>query len=99
MKAVPDIVAPGLRVVFCGINPGLLSAERGQHFARPGNRFWKALHGSGFTDRLMAPSEQWDLLHYGLGVTNLVSRPSAAAAELTTAELKAGAAELAATAA
>jgi TDG/mug DNA glycosylase family protein len=71
---VPDVVAPGLRVLFCGINPGALSGTLGQHFARPGNRFWKALHGAGFTDRLLAPTEQWTLLDYGLGITNLVAR-------------------------
>jgi double-stranded uracil-DNA glycosylase len=94
MSEVPDIVRPGLRVWFCGINPGLRSAELGQHFARPGNRFWKVLHLSGFTDRLLAPSEQWSLLDFGLGVTNLVARPSAAAAELSRQELEAGAIEL-----
>lgn len=94
MSEVPDIVAPGLKVLFCGINPGLRSAELGQHFARPGNRFWKTLYQAGFTDRLLAPSEQWSLLEYGVGVTNLVTRSSAAAAELTKEELKHGAAEL-----
>jgi TDG/mug DNA glycosylase family protein len=88
---VPDIVAPGLRVLFCGINPGTVSGQLGQHFARPGNRFWKVLHGSGFTDRVLAPSSQWDLLGYGLGVTNLVARTSRAASELTVSELRAGA--------
>lgn len=94
MNEVPDIVRPDLRVLFCGINPGLRSAELGQHFARPGNRFWKALHLSGFTDRLLLPSEQWELLDFGLGITNLVGRPSAAAAELSRREITAGAAEL-----
>ena len=94
MSDVPDIVEPGLRVLFCGINPGLLSAELGQHFARPGNRFWKVLHLSGFTDHQLAPSEQWSLLGFGLGITNLVARSSAAAAELSRQELEAGAAEL-----
>lgn len=91
---VPDIVKPGLSVLFCGINPGTRSGQLGQHFARPGNRFWKALHGAGFTDRLLTPAEQWSLLDYGLGITNIVARTSSAAADLTRAELRAGAAEL-----
>jgi len=82
-------------VLFCGINPGIRSGQLGQHFARPGNRFWKVLHGAGFTDRLLTPSEQWRLLDYGLGVTNLVSRTSRAAADLSHAELRSGAANLA----
>ncbi|MEA2422141.1 MAG: double-stranded uracil-DNA glycosylase, partial [Thermoleophilaceae bacterium] len=85
------MVAPGLDVLFCGINPSLLSAERGHHFARPGNRFWPALHGSGFTDRLLSPSEDGLLPSYGLGITNLVDRPTRAADELSPGELRAGA--------
>jgi double-stranded uracil-DNA glycosylase len=91
---VPDVVRPGLRVIFCGINPGLESGRLAQHFARPGNRFWKALYGSGFTDRVLAPSEQWSLLDYGLGITNIVARPSRAASDITLDELRAGAALL-----
>jgi double-stranded uracil-DNA glycosylase len=91
---VPDVVAPGLRVLFCGINPGTVSGQLGQHFARSGNRFWKVLHGAGFTDRLLAPSEQWSLLDYGIGITNLVDRTSRAASDVTTAEMRAGAAQL-----
>lgn len=91
---VPDILAPGLSVLFCGINPGLKSAELGQHFARPGNRFWKALHLSGFTDRQLAPSEQDLLPSYGIGITNLVHRASAVASELTSDELRRGAVDL-----
>ena len=94
MDELPDIVKPGLSVLFCGINPGLRSAELGQHFARPGNRFWKTLHLSGFTDRLLAPAEQWSLLDYDLGVTNLVARSSAAASDLSRQELEDGATEL-----
>src|SRR3954454_8108507 len=93
-KPLPDIVAPGLKVLFCGINPGLKSAEVGHNFARPGNRFWPALHGAGFTPRLLRPEEDGELPRYGLGITNLVSRPSAAASELSDEELRAGAAEL-----
>lgn len=89
-KTVPDIVAPGLSVLFCGINPGLYSAATGQHFARPGNRFWPALHQSGCTPRLLRPSEQNELLTYGFGVTNIVARATARADELTRDELRAG---------
>ena len=89
-RTVPDVIAPGLSVLFCGINPGLYTAWAGHHFARPGNRFWPALHRSGFTKRLLAPSEEHELLDDGLGVTNLVPRATATAAELTSEELKAG---------
>jgi double-stranded uracil-DNA glycosylase len=88
---LPDIVAPGLSVLFCGINPGLMSARLGQHFARPGNRFWPALHLSGFTPRLLKPSEQLELLSFGLGITNRVARPTAKASELTRQEFVQGA--------
>ncbi|WP_237774530.1 G/U mismatch-specific DNA glycosylase [Actinosynnema sp. ALI-1.44] len=91
MTAVPDIIAPGLSVLFCGINPGLLSAELKQHFARPGNRFWPALHLSGFTPRQLKPSEQFTLLDYGLGITNMVARPTARADELSSREFVQGA--------
>ncbi len=87
---VPDVVGPGLRVLFAGINPGLYSAATGYHFARPGNRFWPALHQSGFTGRLLRPDEQDLLPALGLGITNLVPRASARADELTPAELRAG---------
>ncbi|MFJ6672979.1 G/U mismatch-specific DNA glycosylase [Actinosynnema sp. NPDC091369] len=87
---LPDVLGPGLDVLFCGINPGLLSAAKGQHFARPGNRFWPALHRSGFTPRLLTPAEQDELPRYGLGITNLVDRPTARADELTPEELRAG---------
>lgn len=88
------MIAPDLRVLFCGINPGLMSAWTGQHFARPGNRFWPALHASGFTPRRYAPSEQRDLLALGLGITNVAPRATARADELSTAELVAGGEEL-----
>jgi len=94
-KPVPDVVAPDLDVLFCGINPSLTSAARRHHFARPGNRFWPALHLAGLTPRLLAPDEDQELPRYGLGVTNLVDRPTRTAAELTAAELRAGAAVLA----
>ena len=79
-STIPDVLAPDLRVVFVGINPGLYSAAVGHHFARPGNRFWRALHGSGFTDRLLDAAEDGELPRYGLGVTNLVRRATASAA-------------------
>ena len=97
-RTVPDVLpAPGqpFHVLFCGINPGLYSAATGHHFARPGNRFWPALHASGFTPRLLAPGEQDLLAGYGLGITNLVARATAQASELSRAELKAGGARLA----
>ncbi|WP_328995597.1 G/U mismatch-specific DNA glycosylase [Kribbella sp. NBC_01245] len=87
---VADVIAPGLRVLFCGINPGLVTAATGHHFARPGNRFWPALHKSGFTPRLFRPDEQAELLPLGLGITNVVARESAKADELTRAELVEG---------
>lgn len=87
---VPDIIAPQLQILFCGINPSLYSAAVGHHFARPGNRFWKTLHGAGFTDRLFHPSEDRDLLKLGYGVTNLVDRATARADELSSDELLQG---------
>jgi TDG/mug DNA glycosylase family protein len=94
-KPLPDVIAPGLDVLFCGINPSLMSAERGHHFARPGNRFWPAIHLAGFTPRLFTPDEDRELLGHGLGITNVVARPTRAAAELTREELHEGAAALA----
>jgi double-stranded uracil-DNA glycosylase len=80
---IPDVVGPGLRVLFSGINPGLYSAATGWHFARPGNRFWPALHASGFTDRQLRPAEQYLLPGLGLGITNVVARATARADELS----------------
>jgi TDG/mug DNA glycosylase family protein len=94
-RTLPDVIAPDLRVLFCGINPGLYSAATGHHFARPGNRFWPALHRSGFTDHQLDPAEQRSLLDIGLGITNVVDRASARAGELSTAELRTGGAALA----
>ncbi|MBN1092923.1 G/U mismatch-specific DNA glycosylase [Blastococcus sp. TML/M2B] len=93
-KPVPDVLAPGLDVLFCGINPSLMSAERRHHFARPGNRFWPALHRAGLTPRQLRPEEDAELPRWGLGVTNLVDRPTRTAAELGRDELRAGAAAL-----
>jgi double-stranded uracil-DNA glycosylase len=98
-RFVPDVLGPGLGVLFCGINPGLWSAAVGHHFARPGNRFWKALHQGGLTPRLLAPDEEDELLALGLGITNLVERATAGAADLGAAELREGGARLAARAA
>jgi len=84
------VIAPDLQVLFCGINPGLYSAATGNHFARPGNRFWPALHGAGFTPRLLHPWEKSLLLEAGYGLTNLVNRATAAAGELSAAELVVG---------
>ena len=95
-KGIRDVLAPGLRVLFVGINPGLYSAATGHHFARPGNRFWPALHAAGFSDRLLQPSEQRELLRRGYGITNLVNRATATADELDRAEFIAGRARLAA---
>ena len=89
-RTVPDVIAPGLKVLFCGINPGLYTAAVGYHFARPGNRFWPALYQAGITPRLFDPSEQGQLLGLGYGITNVVARATAAADELTRAELIAG---------
>jgi TDG/mug DNA glycosylase family protein len=98
-RPIPDLVAPGLRVLFAGINPSLYSAATGHHFARPGNRFWPALHRSGFTSRQLQPVEQPLLLDLGLGITNVVARATARADELAPAELRAGGETLAALAA
>ncbi len=92
-RTIPDVLPPPgepLHVLFCGINPSLYSAATGWHFARPGNRFWPALHLSGFTPRRLAPHEQDLLPGYGLGITNLVARATAQASELNAAELQAG---------
>jgi TDG/mug DNA glycosylase family protein len=89
-RTIRDVIAPRLDVLFCGINPGLYTAATGHHFARPGNRFWPALFAAGFTARLLFPWEQKELLKRGCGVTNLVPRATATAAELTTDEIRAG---------
>ena len=91
---LPNVVGPGLKVLFVGINPSLRSAEVGHHFARPGNRFYPALHAAGFTPRQLRPDEDGTLPRYGVGSTNLASRPTRAAGELSRAELRAGAKEL-----
>jgi TDG/mug DNA glycosylase family protein len=93
-RTIPDVLPgpgdPPLRVLFSGINPGLVSAATGHHFARPGNRFWPALYGAGFTPRLLLPAEQDELRALGLGITNVAPRATARADELTVAEMVAG---------
>lgn len=89
-RSIPDLIAPDLDVLFCGINPGLYSAATGLHFARPGNRFWAALHDSGFTPARVQPWERTVLLSLGIGITNLVARSTATADELTKDELERG---------
>jgi TDG/mug DNA glycosylase family protein len=81
-KVISDLIAPNLKVLFIGINPGLYSGATGHHFARPGNRFWPALHLGGFTPRLLSPFEESELLKFGCGITNVVRRTTATAAEL-----------------
>ena len=89
-RMVPDLIRPNLKVLFCGINPGLYSGATRHHFARPGNRFWPALYASGFTHRLVSPWDEHLLLDEGLGITNLVARATATAAELSAHELRLG---------
>jgi TDG/mug DNA glycosylase family protein len=93
-RTIADVIAPRLKVLFCGINPGLYSAAVGHHFGRPGNRFWPALHAGGFTETVLHPSAQHELLVDGYGITNLVARATAAADELTADELITGARRL-----
>ena len=91
---MPDIIAPGLRVLFCGINPSVYSVVVGHHFARPGNRFWPALFASGFTPTRFAPTQDRELLKLGLGITNVASPATVAAADLSVDEMKQGGREL-----
>ena len=93
---MPDLIAPHLRVLFCGINPSLYSGAVGCHFARPGNRFWPALYAAGFTERLLSPFEEGELLKGGYGITNVVERATATAAELEAREFAEGGRRLAA---
>ena len=94
-KKVADVIAPGLRILFCGINPGLYSAAVGHHFARPGNRFWPVLFRAGLTDRLLQPCEERELLSRGCGITNIVARATASADDLSSRELRLGARSMA----
>jgi double-stranded uracil-DNA glycosylase len=95
LREIADVVRPGLRLLLVGINPGVRSAQMGAHFAGRGNRFWPALHAAGITPELLGPERQHELLDLGVGITNLVARPSARADELTVEELRAGARALA----
>ena len=94
-KTLPDVIAPNLKVLFCGINPGLYTAAVGHHFARPGNRFWPALHQSGFTSRLISPFDERELLKLGVGISNVVPHATASAAELSRDDYVAGGRRLA----
>ena len=89
-----DLLKPGLTLVFCGYNPSLTSGQSGYHYAHPGNRFWRVLHASGITKRLYRPEEDEQLPGLGIGFTNLVSRPTRRADELTREEIQAGTEEL-----
>lgn len=89
-KTVRDVIAPDLRVLFSGINPGLYTAAVGHHFARPGNRFWPALYAAGFTERVLSPFDERELLKSGYGITNVVMRATASADSLTKEEIVAG---------
>lgn len=93
-KTIKDVISPNLKVLFCGINPGLWSGATGHHFAKPGNRFWKVLHLSGFSERLLLPHEERELLKSGYGITNVVSRTSARADELSNEEIIEGSKKL-----
>jgi TDG/mug DNA glycosylase family protein len=93
-KKIADVIAPNLRVLFCGINPGLYSGWTGHHFAKPGNRFWPALYASGFTERLLLPSEKYELLKDGYGITNVIARTSASETDLKKDEYAIGARRL-----
>jgi len=90
-RVVPDVLGENTSVLFCGINPGITSGLTGHHFARPGNRFWKALALGGLVDKVLDPSEEGELVRYGIGITNLVARVTATAKEVSTAELIEGA--------
>ena len=89
-KTVRDVIAPELRVLFCGINPGLYTAAVGHHFARPGNRFWPALYAGGFTQRVLSPFAERELLKSGYGITNVVQRATVSADMLTKEEIVTG---------
>jgi TDG/mug DNA glycosylase family protein len=93
-KTMPDVIAPNLRVLFCGINPSVYSVVVGHHFARPGNRFWKALHGGGWTPQVLAPHQDQQLLDYKLGITNVARPATVAAADLPPEAYIVGAKEL-----
>ncbi|SDH13592.1 G/U mismatch-specific DNA glycosylase [Paraburkholderia phenazinium] len=88
LQSLPDIIAPHLPLIFCGINPGIRAASTGHHFAGRGNRFWRVVHLAGFTPEQIRPEDDRTLLRYGCGLTTVVQRPTAQAAELSRAELE-----------
>ena len=96
LSALPDVLAPGLRVVFCGINPGRVSAAVGAHFANPRNDFWRLLHDGGFTPRLLAPEEQFEALRFGIGLTNAAHRTTPGSGDLRASDFAGSAERLAA---
>lgn len=93
-SAVPDVLAPDLRVLFCGINPGRVSAAAAAHFANPRNDFWRLLHAAGFTPRLLRPEEQFDALDYGIGLTNAAFRTTPGSGDLRKPDFAGAAARL-----
>jgi double-stranded uracil-DNA glycosylase len=93
-SAVPDVLAPDLAVVFCGINPGRVSAAAAAHFANPRNDFWRLLHEAGFTPRLVEPTEQFEVLRWGLGLTNAAPRTTPGSGDLRAADFAGAAARL-----
>ncbi|MBD0337874.1 MAG: NUDIX domain-containing protein [Thermoleophilia bacterium] len=93
-SAVPDVLAPDLRVVFCGINPGRASAAAGAHFANPRNDFWRLLHAAGFTPRLLDPCEQLTVLEHGIGLTNAAYRTTKGSGDLRRGDFEGAAARL-----
>jgi double-stranded uracil-DNA glycosylase len=93
-RTVPDLIDHNLKVLFCGINPGIWSGATGLHFAKPGNRFWKVLHAAGFTDRVLHPSEEHELLERGYGITCFCKRTTARADELSVEEYVEGGKQL-----
>jgi TDG/mug DNA glycosylase family protein len=94
VSAVPDVLGPGLRVVFCGINPGRVSAAAAAHFANPRNDFWRLLHAAGFTPRLVSPKEQFEVLDYGIGLTNAAPRTTPGSSDLRSADFRGSAERL-----
>jgi TDG/mug DNA glycosylase family protein len=94
ISAVPDVLCPGLRVVFCGINPGRVSAAAAAHFANPRNDFWRLLHAAGFTPRLLGPDDQFDVLDYGIGLTNAALRTTKGSGDLRSADFRSSAERL-----
>lgn len=87
-QALPDLLEPGLTLVFCGINPGIRAASTGHHFAGRGNRFWRVMHLAGFTPEQIQPEDDYTVLRYGYGLTTVVSRPTARADELVRTEIE-----------